>query len=485
MRIRLVHTQSLLLLAAVLLAVVSMGALNAWNLRNGFAEFLSGKDTERLEQFASFVAENADREGGINGLNSQGLDLRELLKRFARAQGIAPDRAQPAGLGNASAAPLLPRPPPPDRANAFRERVALYDLDGKPLLGPGITRDGAATIERPVRLRGEVIANVRMVKLKHVQDDMEAQFLTSQYASMAVVASALLLIALASARWVAGRWVRPLLEVQAATEHISAGDFDVRLQDARTDEIGDVMRNVNRMASNLQQLEGARRQWIADISHELRTPLTVLRGEIDALMDGIRPMHQQAIASLREEVIRLASLVDDLHLLSMADLNALPCYFEELDAVELVHKVTDRFALRSNQLGLALSLEVVTHGASTQVRWDSKRVGQLLGNLVDNSLRYTDAPGKISVKLLMNHSQAVVTIDDSAPGVADQDRSRLFEPLYRADAARSRHNGGSGLGLAICTAIVHAHHGSIEANVSTLGGIQIRVKLPIKVGDAA
>jgi two-component system sensor histidine kinase BaeS len=379
----------------------------------------------------------------------------------------------------------LPRPPPTGKANPFRERVAIYGLDGAPLLGPGLHRDEneSALVERPVSVNGQVIATVRMIKLKPVQDDMEMRFLISQYSSIAFMASILLLIALICARWVAGQWVRPLLQIQSATDKIAAGDFDVRLHDRRTDEIGDVMRNVNRMAAELEQLEGVRRQWIADISHELRTPLTVLRGEVDALIDGIRPLGPQAIESLRDEVHQLTNLVDDLHLLSMSDMRALPCYFEELDAVELVRKVAGRFSLRSEQLGLDVKVYVNAPETITLVRWDGQRVGQLIGNLLDNSLRYTDPPGRIAVTLAMNSGTVTIDVDDSPPDVPDADLSRLFEPLYRADVARSRHSGGSGLGLAICEAIVKAHHGSIEARPSVLGGVQIHIELPRFAGS--
>lgn len=487
MRIRLVHTQSLLLLAAVLLAVVSMGVLNAWNLRSGFAEFLANRDIERLEQFAAFVAENADRAGGINGLANQGLELRELLRRFARLQGTHPDRPLPSkGVGDESGALSIPRPPPTDKANAFRERVSIHGLDGIPLLGQGLTRYKSehAFIERPVSIRGQVIATVRMVKLRPLQDDIETKFLKSQYASIAFVAFILSLIACACAQWVARRWVRPLLQIQSATDRISAGDFDFRLHDTRADEFGDVMRNVNRMAAELKELEGVRRQWIADISHELRTPLTVLRGEVDALIEGVRPITPQAVESLREEIVQLTSLVNDLHLLSMSDLKGLSCYFEEIDAAELVRKVIDRFSLRSKQLGLEIKVYVGGPSATTIVRWDSRRMGQLIGNLLDNSQRYTDAPGRITVTLTMNSSHALIDFDDSAPDVSDADLPRLFEPLYRADAARSRHSGGSGLGLAICAVIVQAHQGSIAAGASVLGGVQIHVELPRFVEDS-
>ena len=144
------------------------------------------------------------------------------------------------------------------------------------------------------------------------------------------------MLALGGALWLARQWVRPLLAVQAATARIAQGELDVRVPVERGDEIGDVVRNVNAMAASLQRIEGARRRWLADLSHELRTPLTVLRGEIEALVDGVRQPGEAALRSLREDVLRLGRLVDDLHLLAMADLQALPCHFADADAVQIV-----------------------------------------------------------------------------------------------------------------------------------------------------
>lgn len=481
MRIRLVHTQSLLLFAAVLLTVVSMGVFNAWSLRSGFAEFLAYRDVERLELFATYVATTAEQAGGIDALDQQGVDLRELLRQFARAQG-APQRPQmqpafPTDADRPAGAVGLPRPPPQDRANAFRERVAVYALNGEPLLGQSLPNSTGARIERPIRVGGKVVATARMIVLRPVQDDVESKFLASQYSHIAFVAFGLLLLALVGAQWVARRWVRPLARVQSATERVASGDFGVRLNASRTDEIGDVMRNIDQMAAALSQMDSARRQWIADISHELRTPLSVLRGEIDAMVEGVRPIEPQAIASLQEEVLLLTTLVDDLHFLSMSDMKALACYFEEVDAESLFKKIINRFALRASQLGIETTLRVIP-GESTVVRWDAKRMGQLLGNLLDNSLRHTDAPGQLVVTLQLHAAQVLIDIEDTAPGVPVSDLSRVFEPLYRADPARSRHTGGSGLGLAICAAIIKSHQGSIEARPSALGGLHIHMALP-------
>ncbi len=487
MRLRVVHTLSLLLLSSVLVAVMAMAAVTAWNLRNGFADYLAARDVERLEQFAELVAAVADRAGGADVLRQRRLDMRDLLDEFARRQGIEPRRGPPRPEGRPDG--RQGGPPPPDRSVSFNARVALVELDGSPLLGRPLPRDGTDFVERPIRVRGELVAQARLLKAAAVPDAVESRFLRTQYLGILAVALALVVLALASAWWVARRFVRPLLAVQDATARIARGEFDVRLAGShhgtsRGDEIGDLVRNVNRMASGLQRLEGARRRWVADISHELRTPLAVLRGEIEALVDGVRPLRHEAMLSLREEVLRIGALVDDLHLLSMSDMNALPCHFAALDALPLMAHVAQRFQARAAAAGLTLSTELGATPA-LPVCWDRTRIEQLLSNLIENSLRYTDAPGRIVLAMTHDGERVLIDIDDSAPGVPAADLPRLFEPLYRADAARSRHRGGSGLGLAICEAIVRSHGGGITASLSALGGLHVRIELPVTAGASA
>ena len=485
MRIRLVHTQVLLLLSAVLMAVLAMGALSAWNLRNGFSDYLATRDVERLEQFALLVSENAERAGSLDALEAAGVGMHELFREFGRFQGSPALNA----LRHAMPPPeeggmFSPPPRPNDIVDAFKDRVAVYDLDGRARLGRNLERGAADTIERPVRVRSDVVAMVRMVKLKPVPSEVEVRFLNTQYLSIVAMACVLLFVALIGAFWISGHWVRPLIEVQAATERIARGEFETRLKATRSDEMGDTMRNINQMAAGLKKLEGARRQWIADMSHELRTPLTVLRGEIDALIDGVVAQTPQAMQSLREEVLKLNALVDDLHLLAMADLKALPCYFEEVDAAQLLESIVQRFALRATQAGLTLILKVDPE-ASTMVRWDAKRIEQLVGNLLDNSLRYSDAPGQVVVTLGDDDAtMVVIEVEDTAPGVSADDLPRIFEPLYRADASRGRSTGGSGLGLAICAQIAKAHRGMLRAEPSALGGVLFHLELP-RHGDEA
>ena len=485
MQIRLAHTQALLLLSAVLLTVLCMGALNAWNLRNGFTDFLASRDVERLEAFTALVSSRAEAAGSLDTLAAQGVDLPVLLHEFGLATGATPRGHLLPRIPGPEGGFFAPPPPPPpiDSIDAFKDRVALYAPNGQPLLGKSLPANAGAHVERLVYVQGKAVAVMHMLKLKPVPDDVEARFLTSQYQSILVVACALLLGALFSARWAALLWVRPLIEIQAATERIAKGAFSTRLSTHRADEIGDTMRNINRMAEGLHQLETSRRRWIADMSHELRTPLTVLRGEIDALIDGVIVLSSQTLLSLREEVLQLNALVDDLHLLAMADLRTLPCYFEDLDAVALVEGIVQRFALRASQQGLTLLL-VSKPQAPLDVRWDAKRVEQLMGNVLDNSLRYTDAPGQVVVGMQSNETLITITVEDTAPGLSLIDLARIFEPLYRADPARRREAGGSGLGLAICQHIAKAHNGSIRAEASPRGGVKFVIALPL-AGDSA
>jgi two-component system, OmpR family, sensor histidine kinase BaeS len=480
MRLRLVHTLSLTLLAFAGLAVLALGGLTAWNLRNGFGNYLAARDVAHLERFAGVVADATSRQGGLPALLQGTLDMRALMDDL---------NPRPPGL------PGLPGPGgrrPPPGPDPFPERVQVVGLDGRLLIGGPLPAGGGhagPVVERPVLVNGEVVALARMRPAPMVRDGGEARFLHDQYRVIAAGSVGLMVLALLTAALLARRWTRPLAAVQDATQRLACGELTVRLPAGpgladRSDEIGDVMRNVNRMAVGLQRLEGARRRWLADISHELRTPLTVLRGDIEALQDGVRPLRLDAIGVLHDEVLRIGKLVDDLHLLATSDLQALPCHFAPADAVHLLQRVARRFEGRARAAGLTVSLQapggeaLVSPLASTAVHWDADRIEQLLANLMENSLRYTDAPGQVRIGLQPTGDMVRVVVEDSAPGVPAAHWPQLFEPLYRGDAARARQHGGSGLGLAICEAIARAHGGHLDASASALGGLCITVSLP-------
>lgn len=473
MRLRLVHTLSLWLLAAVSVSVLAMGGVSAWHLEQGFGAYLQARDMERLDKFVAVVQAAVTEPGGVDALQDRRTTLPMLLAELARQEGdTRPSRQNPDG----------PSPPPGSgqrRAgppDAFGARVAIFHADGRPLAGRPLPDGPGALIERPIPASGPVLAVVKLRPINRVADAYEVRFLKSQYLGIAAVALALMLAALGLAAWLSRQWSRQLSAVQDAAKRIARGELDVRLPAHRTDEFGDLVSHINAMAESLQRMEGARRRWVADISHELRTPLTVLRGEVEALVDGVRSYTPATAASWREEVLRLVALVEDLHQLSLADLNSLPLKRVHADAAAMLPAICQRFQGRAAARGLVLHSPA--HRPDLAVCWDPDRITQLLENLLENSLRYTDAPGRIEVTLSATEQQVCLQVDDSAPGVDPADLPRLFEPLYRTDGARSRHNGGSGLGLAICEAIATAHGGRIHAEPSPLGGLRVVVSLP-------
>lgn len=279
------------------------------------------------------------------------------------------------------------------------------------------------------------------------------------------------------AAWIARRLMAPVKPLLDATHRIANGDYATRVPVGGNDELARLATDFNRLADTLDRNDRVRRDLLADISHELRTPLSVLRGEIEAMEDGVRPMTQEALASLRVEVSLLSKLIDDLYELSLSDIGALTYRFAPVDMTERVATSVMAFNDWFEAKGIAMSLELPEQ--SMMVDGDLHRLTQLLGNLFENSLRYTDGGGECRVKIATDSHQLRLSVEDSAPGVPEEALPRLFERLFRVEASRSRRSGGAGLGLALCKHIVEAHGGNIVARHSPLGGLGIAITLPL------
>jgi two-component system sensor histidine kinase BaeS len=271
--------------------------------------------------------------------------------------------------------------------------------------------------------------------------------------------------------------VRPIRNLAAATREVASGHYDTRLPVRSSDELGRLARDFNAMAGTLESHEKARRGWIADISHELRTPVAVLRGEIEALLDGIRPITPERIRSLHGETLRLHRLVEDLYQLSLSDLGALTYRKEPLDPADLLRRVIETYRPAFQDKGLGISLHLPAD-LKQRIFGDRERLEQLFTNLVENSLRFTDPGGQLRISGSGEGDRVVIEFQDSPPGVPEAELERLFDRLYRLESSRSRASGGAGLGLAICKNIVEAHSGTISAQASPWGGLLIRISLP-------
>jgi two-component system sensor histidine kinase BaeS len=292
----------------------------------------------------------------------------------------------------------------------------------------------------------------------------------------------MLVISSALAYPLSRRLVRPVRRLQAATRRLSSGDFTARVPVRGGDEIARLGRDLNTLAATLEANEQARRRWVADIAHELRTPIALLRAELEALQDGVRPLDRAVVDTLHGDALRLGRLVEDLHELSVTDLGALSYRMTEVDLRKVLEADLDAFRPRFDAAGLTLQFQdryPERPPAPVTLRADPNRLSQALRNLLGNSLKYTDAAGGLRVTLGRSADRVTLDFEDTAPGVPPEALPRLFERLYRVEGSRSRRTGGAGLGLAIVKNVIEAHGGLIRAAPAPAGGLWIHLELPL------
>ncbi len=256
----------------------------------------------------------------------------------------------------------------------------------------------------------------------------------------------------------------------------SQGTYSEKVSLKGRDELSELAKHLNNLGETLEQSEKTRRQWVADISHELRTPIAVLQAELEAVEDGVRPLDGETLARLIKHSQRLKHLVNDLYELSLTDLGGMTYRKNTMDlAVLLQESVTSMRPQFSMQ---QIDLQLFTQHSPVIIFGDHNRLQQLFVNLLKNSLQYTNAPGQTRVSLKIENQHALIIIEDTAPGVAEEHHDKLFERLYRADSSRHRATGGAGLGLSICKNIVIGHDGKITTSNSELGGLKITISIP-------
>ena len=355
----------------------------------------------------------------------------------------------------------------------FQTRVVLLGIDDRLVIGnPAVPRDSPSV---DVKSRGKVVGRLLLAPLPELQNETDVAFARSQTRHTLVAAAFVLACSLLFA-WLLARWLlRPVRALSAGSQRLAAGDYRARLVVERKDELGQLAADFNRLAEALEQNQQARRDWGADIAHELRTPLTILRGEIQAMQDGMRPLNDAALDSLQAECARLGALVEDLYQLALSDAGALEYRFAPLDVGALVTDLAEDHRRALAEAGIRLDIDALP---PMPVRGDETRLAQLFGNLFINARRYTDAPGEIRIRAAREGSDWRITVEDSPPGVPPEALPKLFERLFRVESSRNRAGGGAGLGLAICRNIAEAHGGRIEANASPLGGLAVTVQIP-------
>lgn len=469
------------MLVATTVVVLSMFFIAQWSVNRGFLQYVNTIEQERLETLAQELAEEYADQGSWNFLRDEPVNWLRLMIRTLPPGTLPPEqlrRLEHRMMRRMTHGEPPPRENSPVLAQRFELRVVLLDAKHQPVFGPaqGLDKDSL----RPLHYQKRTIGYLGLAFPPKPLDLHQLRFVTQQTLALGLIAGISLLVSILLTLPLAKRLVRPIRVLAAATHQLTNGEYATRVPVVSHDELGQLAHDFNLLARTLGKNEQARRQWVADISHELRTPLAVLRGEIEALQDGVRQVTPAAIGSLHAEVLQLGRLVEDLYQLALSDLGALHYRKQKNNLPSLLEATLETYRAPFAAKGIDLDYQNLTDVIPLVV--DPERLHQLFANLLANSLRYTDAGGRLEIRLGKTANHAILDFYDSPPGVPATELERLFERLYRGEASRNRALGGAGLGLAICRNIVEAHGGRIEARPSTLGGVWIHMELPL-TGD--
>lgn len=441
-----------------------------WNFDRGFFNYVNKQVLADLEELGEKLSGYYDEQKQWQSLE----DNHMLWIHLQRDMQDKKNGARPEEWRERS----HPHPPPVD-PSWLGSRIMLLDAGKLRVIGGPPERMEIPPILQPIEMDGKTIGYLGIFQIKELLDAADLLFVEQQTEMFGWITLIMLGVSILLTFPVAIHLLRPIKNLTEGTQKLISGRFITRIPVTTSDELGRLSEHFNILAMTLEKNEKARQRWIADISHELRTPLAVVRGEIEALQDGVRKTGAETLDPLHSEVMHMQRLVNDLYELSMSDIGALTYKKIRVDPFGILLGTIELFEQRFADKDLELRITIPDDTMARTLLGDPDRLQQLFTNILENSLRYTDSPGMLDVSAEVSSLEVTISFEDSAPGVFEEQLPLLFDRLFRTDTSRSRESGGAGLGLAICTNIVEGHQGTITSYASPRGGLGIRIKIPL------
>ena len=470
-----------LTLTSLLVVALMVGLIKFYVARN-FADYVNKTLLERYSDVAAALATEYQTQRGWQVFKDNPERWHELLRASLPPKDFDLDkfpRRLPESENKISDRSAQKVPPSSAARHIQRlaRRLALFGADRQYIIGGRTRASYESYTLQAIAVDGQTVGWLGLPKKEHLASPLAVGFLTQQSQLLYIIGGGILLLAAFVALLLSKHLLKPVQKLTAGTRALTSRQFDTRIAVESNDELGQLAADFNTMAQTLGKYERLRRQWISDIAHELRTPLSILRGEIEALRDGVRPVNPDTLDSLYWEARHLSEIVNDLHELSLADAGELSIKNVPIDPAAVLRETLGRFrqSLADKQIKIENSLE---NQRPVTIIGDADRLRQLFSNLVENTLRYADAPGILQIGQVRTTNRLILFFEDSGPGVPEGELDRLFDRLYRVDRSRSRARGGSGLGLSICKSIVNALGGEIRASNGNSGGLRIEVEFP-------
>ena len=456
------------LYAALIVLVIAVGAVS---IDFAFRSLLIDQAKLNLAETANQIAHDA-QEAATFGLGGAGrlalvLSDRATLDHWASAnEFVQIDTVSGQILGKSTNLGGFTFP-------AWRPHGADHEYDE---LHVGGERPGTMLVLNRVLLddAGRQIVVIHVGQRLDIADELIARARTIL---LGITAAAMIAILVAS-YFIAGSAIVPIERLTSAVAEIGSERLDRRLRWHRGDEVGRLASAFDAMLDRLQSAFARERQFITDASHELRTPLTVINANAQMLQrwgDRDPELTRASLEAIAEESGRLAGMVSGMLTLAKAEAgDAIPK--EPL----VMERLVDDVVAHAREGAAAKGLELVSHhdpAASTIVVGDAGLLRQLVGNLVDNAIKFTPQ-GRVDVTVRHENGSATIEVADTGPGIEDGSADRLFDRFFRGDPAHARATEGTGLGLAIVRSIARVHGGSVAAHSRPEGGSLFSVTLP-------
>jgi signal transduction histidine kinase len=362
-------------------------------------------------------------------------------------------------------------------------QITVVDQDGQVIRGGPPYMFGeilpASELENgtPIEVNGVVVGTLLVGREALRENPLAQDFFRRTDELLIFSALGVTVIALIMGFFLSRTITRPIRELTKATQAVSEGDLSQQVPVRSRDELGELARSFNKMSTDLARSVNTRRQMTADIAHELRTPLSVILGHADAVCDGVLPPSVETVEIIRDEASRLEHLINDLRILSLADAGELSLDIQSVPPRELLEEIHQRYKVQANLKHIELHVDAPSDLPYMEV--DPGRMTQVLTNILENALRHTPESGQVILSAQKEQNLIRISVQDSGPGVAEDELERIFGRFYRTDPSRQRtEEGGSGLGLAIAKSIVERHNGTIRAESGAGQGLKIIISLP-------
>lgn len=271
----------------------------------------------------------------------------------------------------------------------------------------------------------------------------------------------------------------PLLQMEQATRKIAKGDLNTRVKVTTGDEVGTLAQAINDLAVDLKRYRETRSEFFANISHELRTPITYLEGYAHILKENLYQSEEekeQYVEIIHQESARLTRLIHDVFELSKMEEGKINLNQEWMDILEIMETILPQAELKAKKKGLQLKADIQENLPCIYA--DGLRMEQILMNLVDNAIQYTNK-GAVCIEIRhVESGELMITIKDSGKGIPEDELPYIFERFYRVEKSRSREYGGTGLGLAIVKQFVDMQGGSLTVSSEVGKGTQFKILFP-------